>query len=100
MNFCKFMQKQVKYTKATWSSTCGVGGRVKFAGARKRSSDGKDFNTIVVSSIGKDMKLTKISKAKAKDDSDSDDKAKHFDFENVTSGKNPSQNEKGAMRNG
>ena len=44
---------------------------------------GKQINTIAVSPVEKDMKMTKTSKAKAKDASKSENEAEHFKFENL-----------------
>ena len=64
MDFCKAMQAQVKSTKGTWSSNCIEGGRVKFAGAKKRLANEEELNMLVASAVAKAMKIHKKSKAK------------------------------------
>ena len=68
--------------KETWSSTRGGGGSITFVGAKKRSANNKEINTLFALAVDTDMKPTKKSKAKSKDASDSEDEAEHFNFEN------------------
>ena len=57
MNSCKIMYVQDKFMKGTWASDPGGGGRVKFTGAKKRSSNCKELNKLIASSVGKSMKI-------------------------------------------
>ena len=85
--------------KAIWSSDCGGGGgRVKFAGTKKRSPDGKDINTLAALAMSKSLKMNKKSKAKAADDSNLDNGSEYFSFKNSRSERDPTQNENMAAR--
>ena len=75
------MQLQAKYIKTTWLSTHGGGFRDNIMGFKKRSSDGKYMNNLIVSSLVRALKLNKKPKAKAKDKSYLEYKSEHFNFE-------------------
>ena len=63
MNLCKVIQAQAKSIKVTWSYARVRGKKVKLLGAKKRSADGEELNTLVLLSVEKAMKMTKdISK--------------------------------------
>ena len=48
MEFCKVMLAQAKAMKSTWSTACGGGaGHVKFQGAKKLPTKGKELNALV-----------------------------------------------------
>ena len=80
MNLFKVVYVQAKTIKGTWSSDHGGGGRVKFAGAKKRLDNGKEVNTLVSSAMSKAMEMN--NKSKTKDSFESEDKkeAEHFNF--------------------
>ena len=74
---------QAKSIKATWSSAYGGGGCVESVGTKKCLAEGEDLNTIIDLAMTKAMKLTKRSKTKVNDASNSDDEAEHFNFEKL-----------------
>ena len=64
INLCKVMQIQTKFMKKNWLSACGGGDRVRFTSANKRSYDGEDLNTLVISALSKALKIKKGIKLK------------------------------------
>ena len=67
--------------KAPWSSARGGGGgRVKFVGAKKCSSNSEDINSIVVLAVFKALKMNKKSKVKTMDDPELENELDHFHF--------------------
>ena len=65
MNSCKLMKAQAKDTKLTWLNACGGGaGRVRFQGAKKRLSEGKELNDLVISAVKEVLKPKKHVKYK------------------------------------
>ena len=75
------MQVKVKSTKATWSSACVGGECGKFMSAKKHSSDYKDLNTLIDSTMEPPPKIK--SKGKPKDYSDLGDKSKYINFKKL-----------------
>ena len=61
--------------RVTWSATQGGGHRVKFVGAKKRSSAGEELITLIASAVAKAMKITKKSNVKDTFDSENDTEA-------------------------
>ena len=69
--------------KATWFLARGGGFRGNTTGAKMFSGDGKEIDTLLVSSVGNTIKPDKNSKAKAKDYSHLEDKSENFNFKKM-----------------
>ena len=87
MNLCKVILAQSKAMKLNWSTACGGGaGCVRFHGAKKRPSEGKDLNALVVNALKAVLNRNKYLKAKASIDSSSEDEQENFNSENLKIG--------------
>ena len=81
MNSCNIIQAQAKSMKSPWSSSRGGGGgRVKFVGAKKCSSNNEEINSLVVLAVFKALKMNKKSKVKTMDDPELENELDHFHF--------------------
>ena len=73
--------------KLTWSTARGDGiGRVRFQGAKKRPDEGKYLNALVENAVKEVLKTKKLLKAKVSNESGSEDKQEHFNFETLNIG--------------
>ena len=87
--------------KANWPYYCGgVGGCIKFVGAKNRLDNSKDINTPVASTMEKALKTNKKSKDKDLDESDCEDKLEQFNFKNLRSELSTTPNNNVAGRRG
>ena len=87
MNSRKVMLEQAKAMKSTWSIARGGGaGRVRFQGAKKRPSEGKELNYLVANAVKAVLTAKKHDKAKASSESGSEDDQEHFNFKTLKIG--------------
>ena len=83
----KVVLAQAKAMKSNWLTACGGrAGRVRFQGANKCPAEGKDMNVHVYHSVKEFLKYNKYFKAKASNDSGSEDEQDHFNFETLNIG--------------
>ena len=78
INLLKVMQAHSKSMTGGWYFTQVVGCRMKFTGAKNHSARCEELNTLTASSMDKDMKMTKKSKAKDTSDSEKKPEEEHF----------------------
>ena len=72
---------QAKEMRLTWSTARSYGaGRVRFQGAKKLLAKSEDLNALVSNAVKEVIKTDKHLNAKSKNESDSEDKQKHFNF--------------------
>ena len=57
--------------------------RIKFVDANKHSDESEELNKLITSAISRELKAKNKSKAKAMDDSNSEDDTKKFNFEKL-----------------
>ena len=87
MNLCKVMLAQSKAMKPNLLTAHGGStGRVRFQGAKKRPAEGEEINDIVSNAVKKVLKNNKCLKAKGSNDSGSEDKQEHFNFDTLQIG--------------
>ena len=81
MNSCKVILAQAKAISLTWLNACGgSAGHVIFQGAKKRPAEVEELNALVSNAVKEVIKTDKHLNAKSKNESDSEDKQKHFNF--------------------
>ena len=80
IDLCKVVHSQAKNIRTTLLSTHGGGFRDNTMDSKKRSDDGKEMKTVVVSFLAKALKLIKNPKDKDKYDSHLEDKSENFNF--------------------
>ena len=79
MNSCKVILAQTKAMNLTWSTAHGGGaGRVRFQGAKKLPSKGKELNDLVTNAVKSVLTTNKSLKSKASSDSGSEDEQEQF----------------------
>ena len=87
MNSCKVMLVQAKSMKSTWSAACGGGaGCVRFQGPKMRLVDGEDLNSLVDNAVKAVLTTNTCKKAKASNDSSSDNEQEYFNSETLKTG--------------
>ena len=62
---------------------------MKFVGAKKRSANSEEMNTLASSAVAKAMKVIDKSKAKDTSDSENETEAEKFSFKHLKIGTNP-----------